>query len=55
MIVVIVRKRENLKTAAASRRERGNDDTVAGVEPSAPRGACIHENEAAVRAAQDDR
>jgi len=55
MIVVIVRQGENLEATAASRRKRGNDDAVAGVEPSAPRGTCIHEDEATVRATQDDR
>ena len=36
MIVVIVRQREDLQTAAAQRRQLGNDDAVPGVEVFAP-------------------
>jgi hypothetical protein len=55
VVLVIVRQGENLEATAASHRKRGNDDAVTGVEPSAPRGTCIHEDEATIRAAQDDR
>lgn len=51
VIVMIVRQGENLQTAAALRRECGNDDAIAGVEPSVPRGARIHEDRATVGSA----
>jgi hypothetical protein len=54
MVVVIVRQRQDVETAASALRQLRNDDAVTGVEPPAPRRPRIHEDEPAIRAAEGD-
>ena len=55
VIVVIVRQSQDFQAAAAGCCERGNNDAIPGVEPSARRRAGIDQDGAAVGAANDDR